>query len=98
MVKIHTIDVRNSDYWELIIALNHYGSDPLLPSSLKKRCMELTWHNQNGYGQIGYTPPQGWDFSGIRDSTEAQQRKIADLLRNLLLQHNITHFVVEKVS
>lgn len=30
------------------------------------------WALQDGYGEPGYTPEQGWDWSGIRDSsTEA---------------------------
>lgn len=33
---------------------------------------EAIWSLQDGYGEPGYTPEQGWDWSGIRDSsTEA---------------------------
>ncbi len=31
----------------------------------------LIWLMQDGYGVPGYTPPQGYDWSGIRDSTDA---------------------------
>lgn len=27
------------------------------------------WDLQDGYGEPGYTPEQGWDWSGIRDSS-----------------------------
>lgn len=30
---------------------------------------EAIWAQQDGYGRTGYTPPQGWDWSGIRDSS-----------------------------
>lgn len=33
---------------------------------------QAIWSLQDGYGEPGYTPEQGWDWSGIRDSsTEA---------------------------
>ena len=36
------------------------------------------WDLQDGYGEPGYTPDQGWDWSGIRDSTpEAKTRMLA---------------------
>lgn len=36
------------------------------------------WDLQDGYGEPGYTPDQGWDWSGIRDSTpEATVRMLA---------------------
>ena len=30
---------------------------------------EAIWSRQDGYGEAGYTPPQGFDWSGIRDSS-----------------------------
>lgn len=30
-----------------------------------------TWALQDGYGEPGFTPAQGWDWSGIRDSSPA---------------------------
>jgi hypothetical protein len=36
------------------------------------------WARQDGYGEPGYTPPQGFDWSGIRDSSdEATARMVA---------------------
>ena len=31
----------------------------------------VLWGLQDGYGTAGYTPPQGFDWSGIRDSSPA---------------------------
>lgn len=33
--------------------------------------LDETWELQDGYGEPGYTPDQGWDWSGIRDSSPA---------------------------
>lgn len=30
---------------------------------------ERIWEHQDGYGSPGYYPAQGWDWSGIRDSS-----------------------------
>lgn len=30
---------------------------------------QIIWSLQDGYGVVGYTPEQGWDWSGIRDSS-----------------------------
>lgn len=32
--------------------------------------LDAIWANQDGYGIPGYTPPQGHDWSGIRDSSD----------------------------
>jgi predicted xylose isomerase-like sugar epimerase len=32
---------------------------------------EALWDLQDGYGIAGYVPPQGYDWSGIRDSSDA---------------------------
>ena len=34
------------------------------------------WALQDGYGSPGYTPPQGQDWSGIRDSSEDAMAKM----------------------
>ena len=31
---------------------------------------QAIWDRQDGYGEAGYTPPQGFDWSGIRDSSD----------------------------
>jgi hypothetical protein len=31
--------------------------------------IDRIWDLQDGYGVPGYEPPQGWDWSGIRDSS-----------------------------
>lgn len=45
--------------------------------------LEETWNLQDGYGEPGFNPIQGWDWSGIRDSTpfaiESMYWKIREL-------------------
>lgn len=38
------------------------------------------WLLQDGYGTPGFTPPQGWDWSGIRDSSPRAIHQIAEAL------------------
>lgn len=37
---------------------------------------EIIWSMQDGYGEPGYMPEQGYDWSGIRDSTPHTVREI----------------------
>jgi hypothetical protein len=46
--------------------------------------LEETWRLQDGYGAPGATPPQGWDWSGIRDSSDAAKGRIVGLVRAML--------------
>jgi hypothetical protein len=39
--------------------------------SNERRVNERIWALQDGYGDPGFTPVQGWDWSGIRDSSVA---------------------------
>jgi len=41
------------------------------------------WDVQDGYGVAGCTPPQGWDWSGIRDSSE----EALDAMYAIVLEH-----------
>lgn len=40
----------------------------------------LIWSIQDGYGEAGYTPPQGFDWSGIRDSSPEATRAMYEAL------------------
>jgi hypothetical protein len=39
------------------------------------------WDMQDGYGEPGYTPTQGYDWSGIRDSTVATRDQMDAVAR-----------------
>lgn len=71
--------------WELVCLFNYYGSGKLdLSSRILNKCMDITWNLQDGYGEPGFTPPQGWDWSGIRDSSSVAKKAMADALRTYL--------------
>lgn len=40
---------------------------------------EAIWANQDGYGAPGTTPAQGWDWSGIRDSSPEAIARMYDI-------------------
>lgn len=47
------------------------------------RYLTETWALQDGYGEPGIDPPQGWDWSGIRDSSPAAIKRMFDLITQL---------------
>lgn len=50
-------------------ACDHLREQTNLPKDKQAKIDDAAWDLQDGYGQPGYTPEQGWDWSGIRDST-----------------------------
>jgi hypothetical protein len=55
------------------------GSESL-DEDLRNKILGLTWCIQDGYGTPGHTPPQGWDWSGIRDSSDSAMRRMAAVI------------------
>ena len=45
------------------------GDVQLKPAKRREKLNDEVWDLQDGYGQPGHTPEQGWDWSGIRDSS-----------------------------
>jgi hypothetical protein len=41
------------------------------------------WAESDGYGEQGYVPEQGYDWSGIRDSSEGAIRSMWERLQEL---------------
>jgi hypothetical protein len=39
-----------------------------------------TWALQDGYGVSGFIPDQGWDWSGIRDSSPAAIKRMYEVI------------------
>lgn len=56
----------------------HYSSElrKFLTEEQRKIIDRICWEEQDGYGIRGHTPIQGWDWSGIRDSTPSAFRKM----------------------
>ena len=79
------IDVATVDGWELVCFFNHYSYEAEVSAALRRRIQNLTWKRQDGYGFPGYTPVQGWDWSGIRDSSAEAKGEMAGEIRSVLL-------------
>jgi hypothetical protein len=72
--------------WALIVyAIRGPGYDSL-PSFAQNRMLIETWRHTDAYGEVGLVPPQGWDWSGIRDSSREALAKIAQAARGVLEQ------------
>src|SRR5581483_10532660 len=70
-----------------------YGDDGFfgrkLETVVENEILNKTWKLQDGYGEVGFTPPQGWDWSGIRDSSDEAKVKIATEVKRILRKWNI---------
>ncbi len=55
-----------------------------LGAELKRTIDSVVWKLQDGYGAPGYTPAQGWDWSGIRDSSREAKVAIIAAVRALV--------------
>jgi hypothetical protein len=48
-----------------------------------RRLLRAIWAESDGYGEPGFVPPQGYDWSGVRDSSPASiERMYQALLRH----------------
>ena len=52
--------------------------------AVQRELLDETWKLQDGYGIAGHTPPQGWDWSGIRDSSDAAALKMAECVLRIV--------------
>lgn len=89
-----TVKVADLRDWDLILVTNWYGLENSLNQPARREVMEAAWAHQDGYGEPGYTPPQGWDWSGIRDSSDAAQVNMAQAIKHVLKVRNITEIEV----
>ncbi len=66
------ISVNAKNGWRLVVLFNHDCDSIVVnvPKALINEIFRKTWEIQDGYGKAGFTPSQGWDWSGIRDSSK----------------------------
>jgi len=76
---------------ELVCSVSHFNGErrKSLPEVVKNAIDNAVWNLQDGYGVAGYTPPQGWDWSGIRDSSPEAFRNMAVVVTALLKAHGL---------
>lgn len=51
---------------------------------VSERAIRMIWSEQDGYGAAGFTPAQGWDWSGIRDSSPAAIDRMLDTAKQFV--------------
>ena len=59
-------------------------------------CCTDIWQLQDGYGAPGSTPTQGWDGSGIRDSTPAAIDRMYEVAKKYFTEEEFTATVFDK--
>lgn len=52
-------------------------------------CAERVWAVQDGYGSPGFVPAQGWDWSGIRDSSDEAIAAMWEIAREYITDAEI---------
>ena len=79
------LNVVACDDWKLVCACNWYGVVTDLPKALADCLLQVCWTIQDGYGTPGIEVPQGWDWSGIRDSSDNAKANMAKAIRAILV-------------
>lgn len=87
-----TVIVADATDWELVWILNHHGFLTDVPKPVQNVIFRKTWNLQDGYGEAGFTPCQGWDWSGIRDSTAGAKLLMGQMVRAELVRARVTQF------
>jgi hypothetical protein len=69
--------------WDLIVWAIRGPGYKLVDAGKQSVLLDRTWALQDGYGEAGFTPVQGWDWSGIRDSSDVAIKRMANEVRRL---------------
>lgn len=89
------VDTVTTGDWDLICKFCHYSYKTNLPSHIYNQVYSYAWTYTDAYGGKGYIPPQGYDWSGFRDSSANSTKEVANAIRVNLAKHGITQFEVE---
>lgn len=79
---IQTVDTITD--WDLVCIACHWDYEPQLPEKQFEGLYRSVYAQSDGYGVPGYVPPQGYDWSGVRDSSEEGKKNMAAAARNYL--------------
>lgn len=79
-----TADVAGKDDWGLICVLCCPAYTPFLPAEKMNKIYAAIYAQNDAYGARGTIPPQGYDWSGIRDSSKEAQDRMALVARAML--------------
>lgn len=90
------VNVIETKDWDLILALCHWSYTPQLPKQVQEEAYKAAWKYTDAYGERGYIPAQGYDWSGFRDSSKESTAMSANAIRTVLARHGIAEFNVDK--
>lgn len=96
-MEARKIAVKDVEDWHLVCLFCHWrppNPEPELPRRVTVDIHRAVWDRQDGYGAPGFTPIQGWDWSGIRDSTPEAKAEMAAAIRERLEAEGIEELTV----
>jgi hypothetical protein len=91
-----TINLVTAADWDLIVAVCHWSHETNLPKHVSNEAYKAAWKHTDAYGEQGHIPPQGYDWSGFRDSSKESTARSANAIRVTLAKYGITEFQAEK--
>lgn len=85
--------------WDLIVRLCHWSYKVInLDRRQADAVYRAIWAESDGYGERGFIPAQGYDWSGIRDSSPAAVSRMAAAALVLLARMDVHVLVTETES
>jgi hypothetical protein len=89
-VKNEVLQVAQIDDWGLVCkACHHSYQITNLTASERSVLYRLIYAKSDGYGETGHIPCQGYDWSGIRDSSPQAQADMAQAARDYLERQKV---------
>jgi hypothetical protein len=88
------MNIKDCKDWELIVAIAHWSKKTDLPKNVTNAAYVAAWKHTDAYGDLGFIPSQGYDWSGFRDSSKESTKRSADAIRKVLKAHGIESFEV----
>lgn len=84
-VSIQSLEINTSNNWDLICKCCSCGYHIHNLTGKQKNDLYIKIYAQSdGYGEPGYIPVQGFDWSGIRDSSSQAKEAMSSVARDYL--------------
>ncbi len=95
---LEKVDVTTVDDWQLCVIACHWAADAVLPDAQKNELYKRVYAQSDAYGPVGFIPSQGYDWSGVRDSTEESVVAMGKAAREYLISLGVTELEYYKES
>jgi len=96
--KMKKISIQTRNHWKLICVIACFSYNTLnIPLKIREKLHKGIWARQDGYGAPGLNPAQGYDWSGIRDSSEEAMKSMYHFVKNTLKKNEIIHIEYTKI-